>query len=284
MRIRVFLRGGLGNQFFQWMHARRLARAGHEIVLDTSFLRARAGNQAFGRLELEEVFGALGHRIAHVPQLWRVERVVSRLARWTGLLGSDGPQPAGVAPAPWQYGYFQVALDPQDSGVQQARATLNPELRRLHGLPERYAALHLRAGDYGQSHYNRQQLGLLHLDYYRAACSQLQAQEPLPWLVVSDDYAAARRLCSGLQRPGQPDLRFLDDQLGGRDTPQQALQALLHAQTLVCANSSFSAMAAYVGQASSVYAPRPWFRGAGLAHLDPAAAAWTRIDARFRDA
>lgn len=284
MRIRVFLRGGLGNQFFQWMHARQLAQDGHEVVLDTSFLRARAGNQAVGGLELEEVFGPLGHRITHMPQLWRIEPVFSRAARWAGLLDSDTPRASRTAPAPWQYGYFQHALNPHGTHVQQARAALGPSLASPQVPAERYAAIHLRIGDYGQSAYNRTQLGMLDMDYYHAACRQLLTQGSMLWLVVSDDYAAARSLCCALRLPGQPNLRFLDEQLGGRDTPRQALQALLHAQTLVCANSSFSAMAAYIGQASTVYAPKPWFRGTRLSHLDPSGTAWTRIAATFRDA
>jgi hypothetical protein len=283
MDMRVFLRGGLGNQFFQWMHARRLALAGHEVVLDTSFLRARAGNQAAGRLELEEVFSDLRHRVVHIPQLWRVERIVSRLARWGGLMQGDEPC-ARQASATLHYGYFQVALDLQGALVQQARVALQPALLANDIPLDRYAAIHLRLGDYQQSQYNRTQLGLLGLDYYRAACARLHTSAPLPWLVVSDDYTAARRLCRALALPGQPQIHFLDEQLGGHDTPRRALQALLQARTLVCANSSFSAMAGYLGRATTVYAPRPWFRGAGLSHQDPAAAAWTRIDASFRNA
>lgn len=280
--MRVFLRGGLGNQFFQWMHARQLALAGQAVVLDTSFLRARAGNQAAGRLELEEVFGDLQHRIVHVPHLWRAERIVSRLARWTGLLQGDAPHPR-AATAPWQYGYFQVPLDPCGQAVQQARAALQPALRAPVVKLDRYAAIHLRLGDYQRSRYNRTQLGLLGPDYYRAACARLQAQDVRPWLVVSDDYDAARRRMGELALTGRPQIFFLDELLGGRDTPRQALVALLHAEALVCANSSFSAMAGYLGRASEVHAPRPWFRGAALSHLDPAAAAWTRVDARFLD-
>lgn len=283
MIMRVFLRGGLGNQFFQWMHARRLALDNHEVVLDTSFLRARSGNQAAGRLELEDVFGDLGHRITHVPQLWRAERIVSRLARWVGMLQGDEPH-RRLATAPLQYGYFQTALGPQEPSVLHARAALAPELLVADRPLAPYAAIHMRLGDYRHSHYNRMQLGLLGLDYYRAACRRLQVHGALPWLVVSDDYAAARQFCAALALPGRHEIRFLDEQLGRRDTPRQALQTLLQAQALVCANSSFSAMAGYVGRAATVYAPRPWFRGMRLSHLDPAATAWTRVDATFRDA
>jgi hypothetical protein len=284
MMVRVYLRGGLGNQFFQWQHALRLAHSGQRVALDTSFLRRRRHNQARGRLELGETFSSLQLPVRHTAGLHVAERLVSRLARWGGLLAGDPVDP-GAPPAqrprPLQYGYFQRPIDAHDPALAHARTALRSELSPLPALPQPYAAMHLRLGDYGALRYNRTQLGVLGIDYYRAALAQLATHGPQRVLVVSDDYTAARALCRALASDATAPLQFLDTALGGRDTPTLALRALLHAQQLVCANSSFSAMAAYVGHAQQVFAPRPWLRSPRLAHLDPCASTWIRVAACF---
>ena len=52
----VFLRGGIGNQFFQWIYALHLMEQGNVVTLDDSFLRPINGNQAIGTVELDKVF------------------------------------------------------------------------------------------------------------------------------------------------------------------------------------------------------------------------------------
>ena len=74
---------------------------------------------------------------------------------------------------------------------------------------------------------------------------------------------------------------FLDTHLGGRDTAEEALQALIHADILVCANSSFSAMAGYLGSSRVVFAPSPWFKGSALTATDPSLPGWHRVGAGF---
>ncbi len=277
---RVFLRGGLGNQFFEWLHALALAESGADVALDTSFLRKVHGNQAIGALELAKVFTDLRLPLRHTEGLWRAERIFVRAARLLGQLRNDAPTDQGRSRARYHYGYYQHPRHHSERALHQARELLRPAFRAAPaGLP-RYAALHVRGGDYAASRYNREQIGPLGAAYYRGVLQALERNWPaLQWLVVSDDYAHARAMLSTLAAPGR--CLFLDTHLGGNETADQALQALIHADVLACANSSFSALAGYVGRAHTVFAPTPWFRGAALAGSDPSLPVWHRLDADF---
>lgn len=275
---RVFLRGGLGNQFFEWLHALTLAESGADVALDASFLRKIHGNQALGEIELVKVFSNLQLPVHCTRGLWLAEPLFVRAARMLGQLHTDA-HPAKTC-ARYHYGYYQHPRYSNGQAMQQARELLRPALRSpLKGL-HHYAALHVRGGDYAGLRYNREQIGQLGAGYYIQILNTLKRDFPrLPVMVISDDYTHARTLLRPLASRG--DCQFLDTYLGGRETAEQALQALLNAEILACANSSFSALAGYVGNAYKVFAPTPWFRGDSLAGSDPSLPGWQRFDADF---
>ncbi|CAM3852191.1 hypothetical protein [Paracidovorax anthurii] len=280
---RVFLRGGLGNQFFEWLHALTLAESGADVALDTSFLRKVRGNQAIGEVELAKVFTDLRLPLRRTQGLWRAEPVFVRAARLLGQLRTDASSADGSTPARFHYGYYQHPRHFSERALLQARERLRPALRTAPAGLSRYAALHVRGGDYAALRYNREQIGPLGAGYYRSVLQALERDWPeLPVLVISDDYAHARALLAPLMPPDRG--LFLDTHLGGNDTAEQALQALINADVLACANSSFSAMAGYLGGARAVFAPAPWFRGPALAGADPSLPGWHRLGADFAPA
>ncbi len=280
MNTRVFLRGGLGNQFFQWVYALSLHTNGQRVALDSSFLRKMRSNQATGQLELEKVFTELLLPIQQTSGLWRVEHVATRIAKLLGLLQTESTSLQTVQKvAPFQYGYYQQAHHFTPQLQQQVHALVQPHFRHKDPRLTHYAAIHIRGGDYATSRYNRNQIGKLSLTYYRRVFSILTQQYPhLIWLIVSDDYPWARHIARELQ---VTQAIFLDTHLGGRETALDALKALRNADVLFCANSSFSAMAGYLGQTQTVYAPTPWFRGPRLAHVNPVMANWHPIESVF---
>ncbi|MDA8519714.1 hypothetical protein [Acidovorax sp. NCPPB 4044] len=277
---RVFLRGGLGNQFFEWLHALTLAGAGADVALDTSFLRKARNNQTLGRLELAGVFAELKLPLRHTGALWRIEPAFVRAARLLGALRTDARVADGSRPARYHYGYYQHPRHFSAQALQQAREQLRQALRTPPAGLQRYAALHVRGGDYAALPYNREQIGQLGAGYYRRVVEALERDWPgLQWLIVSDDYAHARTVLAPLLPAGRG--VFLRDHLGGSETAEQALQALANADVLACANSSFSALAGYVGRAHTVFSPAPWFRGPALAETDPSLPPWRRLGADF---
>lgn len=273
----VFLRGGLGNQFFQWLHALTLQEHGDAVVLDTSFLRPVPGNQAQGSLELQGVFSDLRIGVHRTAGLWPWERVFSRAARLVGLLQTDQSVDS-ARPSRYHYGYYQHPRHFSAAALATARSELAPRLRSRAVTVTPYAALHVRAGDYTTLRYNREQIGVLAPAYYAQALAHLHAKHPgLPCLVVSDSYPHARALIASIA-PAQA-VAYLDEHLGRAETADEALRTFLNAQVLCCANSSFSALAGYVGHASEVLAPMPWFRGSELSHADLALPGWLRLAA-----
>jgi hypothetical protein len=280
MKTRVFLRGGMGNQFFQWLYAMTLTTSHDSVVLDTSFLRKVAGNQGSGKLELESVLSGLQLPLRSTPHLWRVERIFTRIVRLFGLLQTE-PNPRTKNPirVRYHYGYYQHPSHLNVAMIDRAKQLVQHDLRTQPAHLHRYAAIHIRGGDYQASRYNRTEIGLLHPSYYEQIFRLLTEKHPgLTWLVVSDDYARARQIAASQDTQK---ILFLDTLLDGQETPRAAFQALLNANVLCCANSSFSAMAGYLGNATAVYAPDPWFRGHGLAHLNPTLNHWNPVAAHF---
>lgn len=280
MKTRVFLRGGMGNQFFQWLYAMTLTATHDSVVLDTSFLRKVSGNQGSGKLELESVLVDLQLPLHHTPQIWRIERIFTRIARLFGLLQTE-PNPPNRNPKQvrYHYGYFQHPSQLDAAMVNRAKQLVQHGLRTQPANIGRYAAIHIRGGDYQSSRYNRIEIGLLQRSYYDQIFRLLAEKHPnLTWLVVSDDYVRAQQIVASQD---SQKIIFLHTLLDGQETPRAAFQALLNANVLCCANSSFSAMASYLGNATAVYAPDPWFRGKSLAHLNPTLSHWHTVAAHF---
>lgn len=287
-KIRVFLRGGLGNQFFQWLHATSLVMTtpSCEAVLDTTFLRKRRNNQASGRLELEEIFTDLVHQVGYLPVPVALEPLLSRSTRLLGLTATDVNAENlwwANRPKPFFYGYYQRPPIGGQRVLQRARSLLKPSLT-APPLHSSYLAIHIRAGDYGKVRYNREMIGMLAEDYYTNAAAALASSVPnTRIIVISDDAAAAAGLLPRLSAAaGGVPVETLDHLLGRPNRPDDALRFLLNAAALATANSSFSAMAAYLGGATYIVSPQPWFRGDALAHLDPSLPNWDRRRSVFR--
>lgn len=106
-----------------------------------------------------------------------------------------------------------------------------------------YVAIHWRAGDYsaGDGYHPR-----MTMDYYRPAMAEFAGRK---FLVFSDDIETAKTM-------------FGDsvDYSEGRDYLAD-FKLMKNCQSFIVANSSYSAMAAILGEAKGkhVVAPRPWF-------------------------
>lgn len=278
----VFLRGGLGNQFFQWMHALHLleSQPALNVVLNTTFLRRRPRNQAAGQLELSRVFSQLFLQTTRWPLAARWEPLLSRVGRMSRLVSTDSPSRQEEARPHWfHYGYYQTPSSFTADVRQRVRSSLRPEFS-ARPVEAPYSAIHVRAGDYQASTYNRNAIGVLADDYYAAAAAALGITRGSgALLIVSDDPVVARRLQQRIQRETDGAVRCLEDVVGRPNTPDEALHYLIHARSLATANSSFSAMAAYLGEPKTVIAPSPWFRATSLNALDPSRPSWRRIPA-----
>jgi len=114
---------------------------------------------------------------------------------------------------------------------------------RMKDEPEAndYVAVHYRAGDYGGDYHPR-----MTMDYYARAMAHFPDGR---FLVFSDDLTEARKMFgSGVEYSEGQD--YLGD-----------FRLMKTCQSFIIANSSYSAMAAVLGESpdKKVVAPRPWF-------------------------
>ncbi len=283
----VFLRGGMGNQFFQWIYALHLMEQGNAVTLDDSFLRPINGNQAAGTFELNKVFKTLympiTSRLRHIKQ---TEPLFVRLAHSAGLLNIEGRRQLLPGKARLHYGYYQSPAYWTATVCRKVFDSVRPDFRPRayptfpHSLRMRkYAAIHIRGGDYKKLGYNISELGLLTQDYYaRAIESPVVAG--LPIVVVSDDDQRARRIIEALAPCGR-EVLHLTDLVASASDPMLALSIILSADSLICANSSFSAMGGYLNPIAQVSRPSPWFRGSSLSNISPARPQWLSVASTF---
>lgn len=138
-----------------------------------------------------------------------------------------------------------------------------------------YVAVHWRAGDYGDAPSPQHPEGnsyhpRMPLNYYKAAMDLFQGAK---FLVFSDDIEGARAMLGDSAEYSE-----------GRDYLKD-FRLMKSCRHFIIANSSFSAFAAVLGNATDkkVVAPFPWFGGAYVGNLDPKDIYnpdWTVIDYR----
>lgn len=125
-----------------------------------------------------------------------------------------------------------------------------------------YCAIHYRAGDYGHQPSPQHPQGnpyhpRMEISYYEPAMAQFGSAQK--FLVFSDDIAAAKQMF-GDRVEYSEGLDYMAD-----------FKRLKRCSGFIIANSSYSAFAAVLGDATDkqVVAPYPWFGGPYLATLDP---------------
>ena len=283
--IIVQLKGGLGNQLFQYAAGRRLSLTlGVPLKLDLSFYK-RHSQRTY---ELHQFHIEAGIATDWEVARWRGPRLLTRIAQPLGLLPryvmeksfefdpailylQDGRYLEGY----WQsYRYFADVV-PQ---VRKELAVRIPPSDADHTLLDRMArcdsvCLHVRRGDYASNPTIQQVHGLCGVDYYQRAVEAIAAQVRVPELFVfSDDMPWVKQ-----------NLRFelptTHVEHHGVDSAPLELRLMAGCRHFVIANSSLSWWAAWLSDNENpiVYAPRCWFADPTIntAYLTPPS--WHRI-------
>ena len=283
--IIVQLKGGLGNQLFQYAAGRRLALTlGVPLKLDISFYK-RHSQRTY---ELDQFCIEAGIATLWEVASWRGPRYLTRITQPLGLLPRlvleksfefapailhlhDGQYLDGY----WQsYRYFADVV-PQ---VRKELAVRTPPSDADRTLLDRMArcdsvCLHVRRGDYASNPITLQHHGLCTTGYYRTAVEAIVAQLRTPELFVfSDDMPWVKQ-----------HLRFelptTHVEHHGVDRAPLELRLMAGCRHFVIANSSLSWWAAWLApsEESIVYAPRRWFADPAINTADLTPTAWHRI-------
>jgi hypothetical protein len=289
--IVVRLKGGLGNQMFQYALGRALQhRRGDELRLDVTYL---LGDSVFkwavpreydlDVFQIQPAFACIPRLLRRAPRRFRKGEAVPK--RQTFVEEKEfGFQPGILdltAPNLYLDGYWQsesyfAEIQDQIRGAFQFRAPLSPAGREM---AQRIASVNsvcvnVRRGDYITSESTRNALGFVGEDYYRRGIDWIKANVQDPWLVVnSDDMPWCReRLKFDL-----PTI-YLDETYAGWKFGEQ-LQLMTMCKHFLIPNSTFAWWAAWLARYDRklVAAPRKWFCNSSISSKDLIPPSWVTL-------
>ncbi len=269
--IIVNLKGGLGNQMFQYALGRTLALKHNDTLkLDISTL-SRAHElgvvyrpfslQSFNVIQNIATRDEINHLAYPYGLLSKLTRTISaRVLKRTHVCFE--PTILNLTGDQYLDGYWQSPRFFED-----IRGTLITEFTLRTPLPETgefykqaltqdgSVSLHVRRGDYATNPKTTGEMGVCSLEYYKIAIEHIRTVVDTPrFFVFSDDIAWAREHLL-LE---ESEVIFVSD-ASLTDAMELALMSL--AKHNIIANSSFSWWSAWLNQNPSkvVIAPTPWF-------------------------
>jgi hypothetical protein len=285
----VRLRGGLGNQMFQYAAGRRLAlQLGTELKLDATAY-PNDGNRQYALTPFRVVAEVASSREVDswLDRGGLLARLTGQFSRRTSLLQVAeqdfrfDPTVLALLDNVYLDGYWQSESYFADVQDQIRKDFMFREL--LQGQNAEMAArigactavsLHVRRGDYVIDARTNAWHGVCSEDYYGRCIARIAAACADPvFFIFSDDLAWARR---HLPLPGTSVF------VAGNDSSRAAadLQLMSLCRHHVLANSSFSWWGAWLAEwpGQLVLAPKRWFRTPELDDRDLIPTRWERID------
>lgn len=291
----VKLKGGLGNQLFQYAFGRALSlRNEQSLILDiTHFDAVRSG-------ETPRDYRLHHYAISAKTEVPQAARKLLRMAKKNKLMKSSlvrslfeirsitekgfeyrDIEPARASRGIWYYdGYWQAPRY-----FEEIRQTLLQELTPVVAAEDKNAetlgwiknssavSLHVRRGDYVANPAANAFHGLCGLDYYRAAMDHMEKLIASPtYYVFSDDIGWARENI----RTRYPTVfvEHNDDRAAHED-----LRLMSQCHHHIIANSSFSWWGAWLSPNpdKKVIAPKRWFLDDSMNCTDLIPSSWIRM-------
>ena len=276
--ITVRLKGGLGNQLFQYAAARALAVRHHtEVAFDLSYLTRSASVRETFREYALDAFGiipvppplpekiAFGMiRIAPGKIIQKTLQKALSAVRYNESSSFDPNLEQRTSPRTYLNGYFLSekyfrSVEPQLRTELRFRSSLStPLAQKIQSTSA--VSLHVRRGDYVTNPETHKLHGLCSLAYYQSAVAYLAERQPDIYLFVfSDDIAWAR---AHLVFPHP--VHFVDE--NKQDKPYLDMQLMSMCRHHIIANSSFSWWGAWLNPSPHkiVIAPEHWVADTAL--------------------
>jgi hypothetical protein len=286
--IIVNIKGGLGNQMFQYAFGRALSlKRNEELKLDTTGLDlAHTHDDAIRSFALN-AFNT--HYTLATPEevaqckyphgmLSRIyENVLMKIARKLHLTSEKAQADNssrcyfdGYWHSPQYFNDIRNVLTDDFKLKQPLGRSAQSLADTIHN--EVSVSIHIRRGDYVHSPRVSKEFGTCSLSYYQHAIQHIEKHVPNPsYFVFSDDIAWAQE---HIQVSGP--LEFISDPT---ITDQEALTLMSHCTHHIIANSSFSWWGAWLNTNPNkiVVAPTPWFNTQTLTHPDLIPETWITL-------
>lgn len=253
----VALRGGLGNQLFQFSYALYLARQGRQANLDLSCVRhgvpAIFHVPLIGDRARQMVLPAtrfIPSPSGRLPLMGKLSRKVMRPGRIVLNESSQGPEPSSSVTPAWWFGYWQrlsyaeAVIPLLRTGLLRTGLALTPPSETADQDRSAVVRVHVRRGDYAG---NAMELST---DWYKRALDMVYAVggHTIETEVVTNDPDWCKRNLD-LGRPYK---------LLPTGTALEDMRSLAASDFIVISRSTFSWWAAAISDAT-VIAPDPWF-------------------------
>ena len=268
--VLVRLKGGLGNQLFQWACAHEVvSRLDARLLIDPRPIRRLNSRSWLDNRDFElDYFGIR-------PQIFdflRLRLSGNRLFEEADYVYDHRIE--SVTPPLIIQGYFQSwrYFRSQSDEIRRylrAHANQSSELRRIAGSlsSSRWIGVHVRRGDYLRTN----QMAILGKEYYEPAIDLARAEVgDVPVVVFSDSPDLARLVVPRADLfIGSPEL----------PTPGDNLMLMSRAHFLIGANSSMSWWAAFLRDQSlpNPVLPRTWFTNPSRSTKDLFLPGWTLV-------
>lgn len=292
----IKLRGGLGNQMFQYALAKSLMLStGQEVFLDTSFSHYSSETKRTYTLDcfqldqkIQLITTSTLPWVLRDPDNDLLKKIFIKLRLrqlftkdWLYILertNGYNPELQAMAGSIYLEGYWQTEryfTDYRESLLADFSLTnTSSEFFRIadHIKATSSISLHVRRGDYATSESVKAQHNLCSLEYYQEAIKSIKAKVSEPkFFIFSDDPDWAK---ANLPLAAH-ELELVSDR-GLTDSEELILMS--HCEHQIIANSSFSWWGAWLNKHTDkiVIAPKRWFRH-GPAPLDLIPANWLTI-------
>lgn len=296
--IIVRLKGGLGNQMFQYAAARRLAHThGTTVMIDDTFLRGKQAGCTQRKLELNNL--KVSFKIARSLELIRITgqktaRIETMLIAILTRLGHFKDQylhfsendfsfdPAVLALPENTYlnGYWQseryfldiAEIIRNEFSVRNELSGKNKEFATLI-QESNSVSVHIRRGDYATNKKTNEFHGLCNKEYYRTCVNRIAAKISSPtFFVFTDDHAWVMK---HFETPYSTIIVSHNDNTDSHED----MRLMSLCKHNIIANSSFSWWAAWLNrnQHKMVYAPSPWFKNGFVNTEDLLPSSWITI-------
>lgn len=269
--ITVDTLGGLGNQLFQYALGRHLSmRVDSPLHFDTWWHTSE--NRPFQLDFLSDFFHEARPMSDHRTAEWRL-RLATRAPNLLRLISpttiterAQGYDPRVLEARPgarligyfqsWMYfGRIQSSLRSEILSLAPASSWVCDQITTIQDA-DRPIAVHVRRGDYSKSRQERFH-GTLGIRYYQSALDALEPKRGTEIFVFSDAPEAGSLIKA--VAPRATSVNVVQAPQGA--APLETLLLMAKFPTIICANSTFSWWAAFLGHSSeqSVVVPRQWF-------------------------